>query len=314
MNRITLINRIDKKIGSILQEDLKLLTKIKKHVVKSGGKRIRPVTHYYFTQLLGYEGGEWADIGAIGEIIHAASLLHDDVIDEANLRRDHPTVNLLYGNKTAILSGDYLLGCAFAHLCGLDHSLDLFAIFTRVIRMLSVGELLQMEWEGNLALKETVYRKIIHGKTGCLFGAMVEAAAVLTGKSETERSLYREFGEQMGYLFQIRDDYLDYFGDVTGKPPYQDFRRGLVTRPIMLLQKKLNRTDLARFTTLWRSVESRNEIGPLPDLLRKSGVQMVLAQEIEENIHALMNFVRRHDPSRYRDSILKNLSELILPA
>ena len=135
-----LVRRFDRKLGRIIGQDLPVLKRVKKFLIKSGGKRIRPITHYYFTQLLGYEGRDWEDVGAIGELIHGASLLHDDVVDEASIRRGHPSVNALEGNKTAILAGDYMLGCGLDHLNTLRDSGRLLDIFTRVLRMLSVGD------------------------------------------------------------------------------------------------------------------------------------------------------------------------------
>jgi octaprenyl-diphosphate synthase len=316
MNRALLVKSVDKKISEIVTADIKILARIKKQVLISGGKRIRPVVHYYFAKMLDYDGQEWRDVAAIGELIHAASLLHDDVIDGADERRGRPTVNVIYGNKPAILAGDFLLGCGFDHLRTLHDALPLFEIFTRVIRMLSVGELLQMEWEKNLALKDEIYRKIILGKTGSLFGAMVESAAVLSGLEGAERRRYRDFGERMGHLFQIRDDYLDYFSEETGKPPLQDFRRGLVTKPLLILMRRLGGSDRAAFKRVWLSDAVRNSaegIGSLRRYLEKSGVQRLLFQEIELEIHALMKFVRGHNHSMFREGILTNLSELVVP-
>ncbi|MCB1318987.1 MAG: polyprenyl synthetase family protein, partial [Leptospiraceae bacterium] len=231
-----LVKRFNQKLDRIIGSDLPILQKIKKFVIKSGGKRIRPITHFYFTAMLGYTGREWEDCGAIGELIHAASLLHDDVVDEASMRRGKPSINALEGNKTAVLSGDYLLACGLDHLGTLPHAKGLLPVFTRVIRMLAIGELLQMQHEHNLDLKARDYNRIILGKTGSLFGAMTESAWIVATEAEDggnarmeRRKAYRDFGERMGYLFQVRDDYLDYFGDAVRerKDIYQDFRRGL---------------------------------------------------------------------------------------
>lgn len=142
----SLIRKFDKKLETIIREDLKILSEIKTYTIQSGGKRIRPILHYCLCQLLGYSGKHWLDVGAIAELIHAASLLHDDVVDEAETRRGLQSVGSKFGNKTAILAGDYLLACGIDHLNGLGYP-ELMEVFTQVIKDLSVSELIQMEWE-----------------------------------------------------------------------------------------------------------------------------------------------------------------------
>ena len=324
ISRAVLVSRFNGKLGQIIGgPELPILKKIKQFVIKSGGKRIRPITHYYFAGILGYGGREWEDVGAIGELIHAASLLHDDVVDSSNMRRGKPSVNALHGNKTAILSGDYLLACGLDHLGTLERSVDLLGVFTRVIRMLAVGELLQMEWERDFKLARKIYDRIILGKTGSLFGAMSESAYVLATPpgqpvDAAAAARYREFGERMGRLFQVRDDYLDYFGDArsNGKELYQDFRRGLITHPILVLRSMADSREKKVLAELWKNDESRATSKGLEQFLeisRRSNVQQNLAREIEEEVHGLMHFVRGHAESEYREKILEHLTTLLVP-
>ncbi|MEQ9365743.1 MAG: polyprenyl synthetase family protein [Leptospirales bacterium] len=324
ISRAVLVNRFNTKLGRIIGgPELSILGKVKQFVIKSGGKRIRPITHYYFTGILEYGGREWEDIGAIGELIHAASLLHDDVVDDSNMRRGKPSVNALHGNKTAILSGDYLLAAGLDHLRTLERSVDLLGVFTRVIRMLSVGELLQMEWEREFKLAPKIYDRIILGKTGSLFGAMSESAYVLAtppGRAvdPEEARRYREFGERMGRLFQVRDDYLDYFGDArsNGKELYQDFRRGLITHPIIVLRSLVDSRKRKILAGLWKDDELRAASAGLDRFLsiaQSSQIQTRLAREIEEEVHGLMHFVRNHPESAYREKILEHLTTLLVP-
>ena len=316
-----LVRRFDRKLGRIIGQDLPVLKRVKKFLIKSGGKRIRPITHYYFTQLLGYTDRDWEDVGAIGELIHGASLLHDDVVDEASIRRGRPSVNALEGNKTAILAGDYMLGCGLDHLNTLRDSSRLLDIFTRVLRMLSVGELLQMQWEGDLATDDDTYRRIILCKTGVLFGAMTQAAWVLAnpdnGNQDASRS-YREFGERLGTLFQLRDDFYDYFGtaESDGKEPFQDFRRGLVTRPLILLRVSASRTESRRLQTLWKDSAERSSlqgVGALQQMMDRNRIRHRFATEIEEEVHELMTFVRGHKDSPARERLLQQLRKLLVP-
>jgi len=323
LSRAALVRRIDRRLAKIIGEDLPILTQVKKFVVKSGGKRIRPVSHYFFARIFGYTGEDWTDVGAIGELIHAASLLHDDVVDESGMRRGKPSINALHGNKTAVLSGDYLLACGLDHLLTLERSAELLPIFTRVIRQLAASELLQMQLEREFSLDERIYERIIHGKTASLFGAMAEAAFVLasnaeTPPGETKRAEYREFGERMGRVFQIRDDFLDYFGEASanGKDLYQDFKRGLVTRPVLFLRKAVGARERKSLEALWRADERRVSPDGLAEWRRladRHGIRGKLAREIEEEIHALMSFVRQYPASPHRETVIEQFRSLLVP-
>lgn len=313
--RAAIIKKFDRRLGSIMGDDLPVYKEARKFVVKSGGKRIRPLTHYYFCQLLGYTGTEWVDVGAIGELIHAASLLHDDVIDLSDSRRGLPAFHVTEGNKRTILTGDYLLACGLDHLQTLPHGFQLLGIFTRVIKNLSVGEILQMEHETRFETDSMVYERIVLGKTASLFGAMTESAAVLAGVDSAQRSRLRDFGLRMGRLFQVRDDYLDYFAeaDTLGKEPFADFRRGLVTHPLIRLREELKAKDRRRLQSLWKRRESEDAVNEVAELFSHVRLKRRLAIEIEEEIHALMNYIRAYPVSAVRDEILSTLSTLLVP-
>lgn len=313
--RAAIIKKIDRRLGAIIGDDLPVFTDARKFVVKSGGKRIRPLTHYYFCQLLGYSGDEWLDVGAIGELIHAASLLHDDVIDLSDSRRGLPAFHVTEGNKRTILTGDFLLACGLDHLQSLPHGFQLLGVFTRVIKNLSVGEILQMEHETKFETDATIYERIVLGKTASLFGAMTEGAGILAGVDAAQRTRLRDFGLRMGRLFQVRDDYLDYFAarEKLGKEPFADFQRGLVTHPLIRLREELKAKDRKRLQTLWKNRDANEAIEEVSDLFTRAGLKRRLAIEIEEEIHALMNYVRAFPVSGVRDEILSTLSTLLVP-
>ena len=311
-----LLRKIDAKLDAIIHEDLTVLKKVKKHVIKSGGKRIRPVLHFYLLRMLGDESERWVDTGAIGELIHGASLLHDDVIDEARQRRGRPAMHTLEGNKTTILAGDYLLACGFEHLSTLEQSVELLPVFTGVIRDLTVGELLQMRWENNPALTQKNYEEIIHRKTASLFGAMAESAGILQGLNSTERERIRDFGLRMGRLFQIRDDYLDYFGDSKkeGKALYQDVHRRLVTFPLLQLMKKLSVAEKRELKKRWTGSENGQPIQDFVlERMQKHEIRKQVALDMEEEIHRLMKYLREYPGSDYRNKLVDRLSDLLVP-
>lgn len=307
------VKLFNRRLDDVIGEDLPILKKVKKFVISSGGKRIRPLVHFYLGRMSGYDGPEAVDVGAIGEIVHAASLLHDDVVDEASVRRGKPTIGALHGNKSAILSGDYLLACAFDHLQTLSRSRELIPMFTRVIRLLAVGELIQLESERDIRMPEATYERIILGKTASLFGAMSESAALLAGSHPLIR--YRQFGERLGRLFQIRDDFLDYFvaESKTGKGRFQDFERGLVTRPVIVLRKSLSPVRRREIDKMWKSdVLRRDNAGRdrFLDLADSVRLREKLIREMEVEGHSLMHFVRSHPATPYREAILDQMRSL----
>ncbi|MBL8018422.1 MAG: polyprenyl synthetase family protein [Leptospirales bacterium] len=304
------LKQVEAKLGKIIGEDLPILKKIKKYTIEGGGKRIRPLTHFYTLRMLGSEHKEWVDVGAIGELIHNASLLHDDVVDKSDLRRGKPSAPVLFGNKTVVLAGDYLLACGLNHLSTLEQSKELLVIFSRTIRLLSSGELLQMEWEGNLKTTTKTYEQIIYCKTGCLFGAMTESAALLARKSSKEIAAYRQFGERLGRYFQIRDDYIDYFADAkdSGKTEMQDYERGLITWPVLKLFEAGGSKARGAITRIWK-----DRTANLPDMLRlmdELQLKSRLSRALETELNHLLAFAEKHPPSAYRDTLASTLAAL----
>ncbi|MDW7975437.1 MAG: polyprenyl synthetase family protein [Leptospiraceae bacterium] len=287
---------------------------VKRFVVFSGGKRIRPFSHYYFSKLLNYEGKEWIDVAAIGELIHAASLLHDDVIDNSDQRRGKPTLNATHGNKKAILGGDYLLACGIDHLITLPHKLQLLPVFTRVIRNLAVAEILQMEYEKNPQMDFSIYEKIIEGKTADLFSAMVEASAILMDYPPEQTKKYREIGLKMGRLFQIRDDYLDYFSNENqlGKRLYLDYERGIITYPILVLRSYMNKSE-RNFFDFWGSDEFRKQnLAHMLELMKKYQISQRIKNEIDQKLDEIINFIKEHQTKNpnEKEELISTLRQL----
>ncbi len=332
-NTTRIIHEVDRSLDAIIGSKIPALKKIKAFVIASGGKRFRSFLHYYTAKILGYDNRsqttKWQDIGAVTEIIHAASLLHDDVVDEAKFRRNRPSINSLYGNKTSVLAGDYLLASSLEHLSSLENAQELVPLFTRVLRMLSEGELIQMQYEGHTNINkktEKIYENIILKKTGCLFGFSTETAYILNFASkkgnrryEDNKKEYRHFGERIGRLFQMRDDFFDYFQDTvgsTGKEAYQDFTRGLVTRPIIVLHKHLSIRNRHKLLTLLsyskKERQKPHNLQTMRMLFDSVNLRYKLEQEIEEEVHALMSFLRKHPPSFYRDKLMESFVELFI--
>ncbi|MDF3820989.1 polyprenyl synthetase family protein [Leptospira sp. 96542] len=308
----SIIKKFDKNLEGIIKEDIIILKKIKKYVVSSGGKRIRPFSHYLFCKFLNVKGVSWLDVGSVAELIHAASLLHDDVVDNASVRRGKPTVGAVFGNKTAILAGDYLLACGIQRLNSLANP-KLMDLFSQVLRDLSVSELLQMEWEKNPKMTLKIYDSIIYGKTASLFGVCTESAAILANVKPKECSAYREFGVRLGKLFQKKDDCLDYFVSEkhSGKEFLKDFTNGLYTYPVLVLKSKMNTSQKKELDVLFaKEVRDEEDQKTIVHWMQEFNIEAVIAGELKKEKVFLVNFLNQFPNSTERELFLDQLERL----
>jgi octaprenyl-diphosphate synthase len=262
------ISKTNKVIASILAGDLPILKKIAAYVVRSGGKRIRPLFGYYLGRSYGVDGVEMVRLGALLEIVHAASLLHDDVIDGAEERRSKPSGAKLFGNKQVVLGGDHLLSSGLSYLNSLNNP-SYMAIFTAAIKALSSAELLQLTYLHNLKTTESIHNAVVDGKTAVLFRAAGSLVAVQLGVEKHAESAMAELGLEFGRFFQERDDYLDYFDAARlKKKGLQDFANGIVTAPLILLMRDVTRTEAACVTTLWNKAKLTGNVNDTDAILR----------------------------------------------
>jgi len=207
------------------------------HVLSGGGKRIRPALYFFVSRLVGYDGDQLMPMAAVCEYVHTASLLHDDVIDNSALRRGKPTPNKIWGDESAVLVGDLIYSRA-SELMAETGSLEIVSLFARAIRLMSDGELEQLEHLFNPAMPMSAYLNIIENKTAVLLAAVCRAPAILADAPKEARDHLSEFGRCLGYAFQLLDDALDYAGNdlVFGKKTLADLPEGKVTLPIILLK------------------------------------------------------------------------------
>ncbi len=209
------------------------------HVLESGGKRIRPVLLLLSAELVGYTGPRCIDVAAAIEMLHTATLLHDDVVDMSDLRRGAPSANALWGNRRAVLGGDFFLARACSLIVDVG-SFDVLWVFSNAIKNLADGELLQLERSFDLDLTETHYNSVIAAKSAALLESSCECGAIVADVTRAERRKVAEYGRELGMAFQLRDDALDYDPSISalGKRPYDDLREGKITLPLLLALKR----------------------------------------------------------------------------
>ncbi len=210
------------------------IPEITKHLVESGGKRLRPLLTLASARMCGYDGPYHIHLAATVEFIHTATLLHDDVVDESNLRRGRKTANLLWDNKSSVLVGDYLFSRSF-QLMVETGSLRILDILANASATIAEGEVLQLTAAQDTNTTEDIYFQVIRGKTAALFAAATEVGGVIASAAEDQVTALNAYGDALGISFQIVDDLLDYGGtsQSLGKNTGDDFREGKLTLPVI---------------------------------------------------------------------------------
>jgi octaprenyl-diphosphate synthase len=217
----------------------KLIGPLGTHVLSAGGKRLRPVLVLLTAELCGYTGPRKIELAAGLELLHTATLLHDDIVDLAEMRRGRPAANAIWGNRRAVLAGDFFFARASSIIIE-DGNLQMVESYARTIRLMAEGELLQLERSFDVDVTETHYYDVIDRKSATLLSTCCEIGSLLGGVTRGERNRIAEYGRQLGLAFQLRDDCLDYeaaFEDL-GKQPFADLREGKITLPLILGLKR----------------------------------------------------------------------------
>ena len=236
------LDQVNQQIKYKLASEINLIHKITNYHLKSGGKRIRPLLTLGSAKLCGYaEGNRDTNLAACIELFHNATLLHDDVIDNSDLRRGIKTSNKIWGNQSSILVGDYLLSRCFEMMVE-DGSQEVLKLLSSTSSKIAQGEVSQLEYKGEIDMLEETYFKIINSKTAALFAAATRVGACITNKNRKEKDALESYGRNLGLAFQIADDALDYYSTnkIFGKEIGKDFYEGKVTLPAIFLHQKAN--------------------------------------------------------------------------
>ena len=244
MNEVnsTIVNRMDSPVT--------LIPKMAGHIVAAGGKRLRPLLTLAAAKLCGYEGKRHIKLATCVEFIHTATLLHDDVVDDSELRRGKPTANAIWGNQPSVLVGDFLFSRAF-ELMVEDGSLRVLEVLSKASSIIAEGEVHQLITTNNVETSEAQYLEVVQAKTAELFSAASRLGAIVTERPNIEEEALKVFGLNLGIAFQLIDDVLDYSAKQAelGKTIGDDFREGKITLPVILAFHRGN-SDERKF---WRN-------------------------------------------------------------
>ena len=236
---------VEEKIKSKLSSNVELVDEMTKYHLRTGGKRLRALLTLGSAKLCGYEKGvRDINLAACVELIHAATLMHDDVIDNSEIRRGKKTLNSIWGNQSSILVGDYLLSRCFEMMVE-DGDLEILKLLSSTSAKIAQGEVLQLQHKGEADLLEETYIDIINLKTASLFSAATKTGACLSGSNQKEKKALESYGRNLGLAFQIADDALDYYAKekLFGKEVGKDFFEGKVTLPLITVFQKGNEEE-----------------------------------------------------------------------
>ncbi len=255
------LQRIEEEINKNLQSSVPLIALVTRYIMRSGGKRLRPLLTVLAARLLNYQGNDHYGLSIVFEYLHAATLLHDDVVDNAELRRGRPSANTLWGNAAVVLVGDFLLATSF-FLSVMSGNLNILRILSETTTSMAEGEVLQLINSDNLEISEEEYIEVIKRKTAILISAACQIGAILGRANGEQEEAMRLFGLNLGIAFQLRDDFLDYAGseEEFGKPVGKDLQEGKITLPLIHALQSSNDGDRQRLVELITSDRDYEQI------------------------------------------------------
>ena len=305
---------VEEKIKNRLASEVDLVQKISNYHLKTGGKRLRALLTLGSSKLCGYlKGGRDINLAACVELIHSATLMHDDVIDNSDIRRGKKTTNLIWGNQSSILAGDYLLSRCFQMIVE-DGNLEVLKLLSSTSTKIAQGEILQLQHKGEIDMLEETYLKIISSKTAVLFSAATKVGAILSEKSNKEKEALEFYGKNLGITFQIADDTLDYNSEVNsfGKKVGNDFFEGKITLPLILLFQQSNNSEKKQLEIIFKQdARSSNDLSVILDLISKYKTISQCYKKAEHFINLASNSLSVFKDTKEK-KILENLTTFSL--
>ena len=298
---------VEEKIKSKLDSNVELVKKMTDYHLNTGGKRLRALLTLGSSKLCGYTNGTRdINLAACVELIHAATLMHDDVIDNGSIRRGKKTPNKIWGNHSSVLAGDYLLSRCFEMMVE-DGNIEVLKLLSSTSSIIAQGEILQLQHRGEVDMLEETYLKIISSKTAELFAAATKVGAILSEMKTKEKEALEFYGRNLGLTFQIADDTLDYNSELKlfGKNIGQDFYEGKITLPIILLFQKANKDEKETLKkTFAKEERNQNDLNYTLSLIKKYDIINSCYQKAKHYINLSSNSL-----SVFKDTEEKNILE-----
>ena len=304
----------EEKIKTKLISDVELVQKMTDYHMKTGGKRLRALLTLGTAKLCGYtKGSRDVNLAACVELIHSATLMHDDVIDEGVVRRGKETLNKVWNNHSSVLVGDYLLSRCFEMMVE-DGNIEVLKLLSSTSSKIAQGEVLQLQHKGEVDMLEETYLKIISAKTAELFAAATKVGAILSNSNKKEKDALEFYGRNLGLTFQIADDTLDYNAELKlfGKKIGQDFFEGKITLPIILLYQKLEIEEKNNLINMFsKDTRDKDDLDKTIASINKHKIINECYQKAQHYINLASNSLSVFEDTKEKE-ILKNLTTFSL--
>ena len=304
----------EERIKSKLNSEVELVQKMTHYHIETGGKRLRALLTLGSAKLCGYlKGSRDINLAACVELIHSATLMHDDVIDEGVVRRGKKTLNKIWNNHSSVLIGDYLLSRCFEMMVE-DGDLEILKLLSSTSSKIAQGEVLQLQHKGEVDMLEETYLKIISAKTAELFAAATKSGAILSNVGSKEKNALEFYGRNLGLTFQIADDTLDYNSELKlfGKKIGQDFFEGKITLPIILLFQKLDINDKNKMTEIFnKEIRTKDDLNIIISLINRYKIIQECYLKAQHYINLSSNSLSVFKDSKEKN-ILKKLTSFSL--
>lgn len=307
------LKRVERQFRKDLESDVHLIKKVGEYVLSSGGKRIRPALLLLSARLCDYEGEKAVPLASVIEFIHTATLLHDDVVDRATLRRGLAAANILWGNEASVLVGDFLFSKSFSLMVDVGN-IEILRVLSKATTVIAEGEVMQLLCTGELDLTEERYINVVRSKTAVLMSAACEAGAILGDASQAKQKTLSDFGMSLGMAFQLMDDTLDYIAteEEFGKSIGHDLEEGKVTLPLIHALRNCSDTERDSIARVIAKDEmTLEDFRNVSSLVKCSGgidYTLYLAQKYIEECGAHLNLFE-NSPAR---EALLNLAEYVV--
>jgi octaprenyl-diphosphate synthase len=300
------LDGVEHQVRQNLDSSVTLVNTVAAHILNSGGKRVRPLLLLLSARLCGYTGREHYQLGSLIEFIHTATLLHDDVVDEADIRRGRRTARKVWGNQISILVGDYLYSKAMAQIVEFrSHGMN--EVLAEACTKMAEGEVLQLYYNGNPSMPESDYIKIVEHKTAGLIAAACRMGAILADASEEKQSALFRFGQYLGIAFQVADDTLDYNadGERLGKTLGQDLRQGKATLPLLHLLDHCSEPDRSMIKDRMETrTLSREDLERILGLMQDAGSLAYAMERAKTYIAAAQHELEAFEDSSARRALI----------
>ena len=300
------IKIFQKEFENALDSEVRLINSISKYMIRNKGKNIRPILTILSARLCSEPTLNSYKAAAMMELLHVATLIHDDVVDDATLRRGKPSVNRVWKNKLSILMGDFILSKALINMVGLK-DFDALEQISITAEKLSAGEILQIEKSITRSMTEEVYFEMIGQKTASLIATSCELGAITTTKKDNDRAATHTFGQNLGLAFQIKDDLFDLLGSQsdTGKNSGGDVKQNMVTLPLIFSKANMSRLEYRELKKLLRTKKkNRSIIKKISDMVEETGGIDYAKKKLDEFSELAVNAINVYPESEVKRSLI----------